>query len=58
MMSAAALIAENPSPSDQDIDTAMQGNICRCGTYIRIRKAIHRAAELSNSEKLIEIKES
>lgn len=45
MMSAAALLANNPSPSDEDIDTAMQGNICRCGTYPRIRKAIKQAAE-------------
>lgn len=47
IMSAAALLAQNPTPSDEDIDTAMQGNICRCGTYPRIRKAIHRAATLS-----------
>ena len=44
IMSAAALLAQNPSPSDADIDTAMAGNICRCGTYGRIRKAIKRAA--------------
>ena len=44
MMSAAVLIAANPSPTDEDIDRAMSGNICRCGTYSRIRKAIHRAA--------------
>jgi isoquinoline 1-oxidoreductase subunit alpha len=47
MMSAAALLAKTPKPSDQDIDTAMNGNICRCGTYIRIRQAIHRAASLA-----------
>jgi aerobic-type carbon monoxide dehydrogenase small subunit (CoxS/CutS family) len=47
LMSAAALLAANPSPSDADIDAAMSGNICRCGTYPRIRKAIHRAAELA-----------
>jgi isoquinoline 1-oxidoreductase subunit alpha len=46
IMSAAALLARNPSPSDEDIDTAMSGNICRCGTYGRIRKAIHRAADM------------
>jgi aerobic-type carbon monoxide dehydrogenase small subunit (CoxS/CutS family) len=40
----------NPKPSDADIDSAMSGNICRCGTYPRIRKAIHRAAELSGKE--------
>ncbi len=44
IMSAAALLAKNPHPSDDDITTAMAGNICRCGTYDRIRKAIHRAA--------------
>ena len=44
IMSAAALIAKNSSPSDSDIDNAMSGNICRCGTYQRIRRAIHRAA--------------
>ena len=46
IMSAAALLAANPRPSEADIDAAMSGNICRCGTYPRIRKAIHRAAEL------------
>ena len=44
LMSAAALLAKNPSPSDKEIDSAMAGNICRCGTYPRIRKAIHVAA--------------
>jgi isoquinoline 1-oxidoreductase subunit alpha len=44
IMSAAALLAENPHPSDGDIDAAMSGNICRCGTYGRIRAAIKRAA--------------
>jgi isoquinoline 1-oxidoreductase subunit alpha len=47
MMSAAALLAKNPKPTDQDIDGAMNGNICRCGTYLRIRQAIHKAATLS-----------
>jgi isoquinoline 1-oxidoreductase alpha subunit len=46
IMSAAALLEGNPKPSDADIDAAMSGNICRCGTYPRIRKAIHRAAAL------------
>ena len=46
IMSAAALLAEKPNPTDADIDAAMAGNLCRCGTYLRIRKAIHRAAEL------------
>lgn len=45
MMSAAALLAENPNPTDADIDVAMSGNLCRCGTYTRIRKAIHLAAD-------------
>ena len=47
IMSAAALLAKNTNPSDQDIDAAMGGNICRCGTYQRIRAAIHRAATLA-----------
>jgi len=47
IMSAAALLATNKNPSDQDIDAAMGGNICRCGTYQRIRAAIHRAAALA-----------
>lgn len=46
IMSAAVLLKENPNPTDQDIDDAMSGNICRCGTYPRIRKAIHTAARL------------
>jgi isoquinoline 1-oxidoreductase subunit alpha len=46
IMSAAALLETNRRPSDADIDAAMSGNICRCGTYPRIRKAIHRAADL------------
>jgi isoquinoline 1-oxidoreductase subunit alpha len=46
MMSAAALLAVIPDPTDADIDDAMAGNICRCGTYARIRKAIHLAAEM------------
>jgi len=45
IMSAAALLAKNGKPSDADIDNAMSGNICRCGTYTRIRAAVHRAAE-------------
>jgi isoquinoline 1-oxidoreductase subunit alpha len=47
IMSAAALLAQNKTPSDQDIDAAMAGNICRCGTYQRIRAAVHRAATLA-----------
>lgn len=45
IMTAAALLAENPNPSDEEITAAMSGNLCRCGTYLRIRRAIHRAAE-------------
>ena len=47
IMCAAALLAKRPNPSDADIDAAMSGNICRCGTYERIRAGIHRAAELT-----------
>jgi len=50
MMSAACLLAANPNPNDADIDNAMAGNLCRCGTYQRIRKAIHRAAGISNAK--------
>ena len=49
IMSASALLAQKPRPSDTDIDEAMAGNICRCGTYLRIRQAIHRAADLSRT---------
>lgn len=45
MMAAAALLDDKPRPSDADIDTAMQGNLCRCATYVRIRAAIHKAAD-------------
>ena len=47
IMSAAALLASNQNPSDDDIDAAMSGNICRCGTYVRIREAIKQAAQTS-----------
>ena len=47
LMSAAALLERNPAPSDEEIDQAMAGNICRCATYLRIRAAIHRAVETS-----------
>ncbi|HXQ24940.1 MAG TPA: (2Fe-2S)-binding protein [Candidatus Acidoferrales bacterium] len=47
IMSASALLAKNPHPTDADIDAAMDGNICRCGTYLRVRKAIHKAAEIA-----------
>ena len=49
MMSASALLATTPKPTDADIDRAMNGNLCRCGTYLRIRKAIHKAAEFASS---------
>lgn len=49
IMSAAALLASNPHPSDSDINGAMAGNICRCATYLRIRQAIHRAAASLNA---------
>ncbi len=49
MMAAAALLAKKPNPTDADIDSAMNGNLCRCGTYLRIRKAIHKAASLPAS---------
>ena len=51
IMSAAALLSSNPSPSDADIDAALSGNICRCGTYVRIRSAVRRAVELLHGEK-------
>ena len=47
IMGAAALLAARPNPTDADIDAAMSGNLCRCGTYVRIRAAVKRAAELS-----------
>jgi isoquinoline 1-oxidoreductase subunit alpha len=46
IMSAAALLSKHPNPTDQDIDTAMSGNLCRCGTYLRIRQAVHKAASM------------
>ena len=46
IMQATALLTENPKPSDADIDDAMEGNVCRCATYVRIRKAIHKAADI------------
>jgi isoquinoline 1-oxidoreductase alpha subunit len=46
MMSAAALLSTTPKPTDADIDRAMNGNLCRCGTYLRIRQAVHRAAAI------------
>jgi isoquinoline 1-oxidoreductase subunit alpha len=52
IMSAAALLAKTPKPTDQDIDEAMSGNLCRCGTYIRIRQAIHKAASMQAGAKV------
>ena len=48
IMSATALLKRNPNPTDADIDAAMGGNLCRCGTYVRIRKAIHAAAKTAH----------
>ncbi|MBV7532445.1 (2Fe-2S)-binding protein [Chitinophaga sp. sic0106] len=50
IMSAAVLLKENKNPTDRDIELAMEGNICRCGTYLRIRKAIHLAAAIQNKD--------
>jgi isoquinoline 1-oxidoreductase alpha subunit len=50
IMSAAALLAKHPKPTDQEIDEAMNGNLCRCGTYLRIRQAIHKAASMRSPE--------
>jgi isoquinoline 1-oxidoreductase alpha subunit len=49
IMSAAALLEKTPDPADEDINRAMSGNICRCGTYPRIRRAIHRAVEMAKA---------
>jgi isoquinoline 1-oxidoreductase alpha subunit len=49
IMSAAALLAKHPKPTDAQIDDAMNGNLCRCATYLRIRQAIHRAAAMASS---------
>ncbi len=50
IMAAAALLSARPKPSDADIDAALSANLCRCGTYLRIRAAVHRAAELGGSK--------
>jgi len=50
LMAAAALLADTPRPTDADIDAAMNGNLCRCATYLRIRQAIHRAAGTTSTE--------
>lgn len=51
LMSAAVLLRDKPNPTDEDIDNAMAGNICRCGTYLRVRKAIHMAAAAMQHKK-------
>jgi isoquinoline 1-oxidoreductase alpha subunit len=51
IMSACALLAKTPKPTDAQIDTAMNGNLCRCGTYLRIRAAVHKAAEMTATNK-------
>lgn len=51
LMTAAALIEANPDPTDADIDAAMAGNVCRCGTYVRVREAIHLASRLNRGAK-------
>jgi isoquinoline 1-oxidoreductase alpha subunit len=51
IMTAASLLASNPQPSDSEIDAALAGNYCRCGTYIRIRKAVHTAASYYNADR-------
>jgi isoquinoline 1-oxidoreductase subunit alpha len=58
IMTAVALLRGHPAPSDAQIDDALSGNICRCGTYARIRKAIHRAAELLRGERAASERES
>jgi isoquinoline 1-oxidoreductase alpha subunit len=52
IMSAAALLAKHPKPADAEIDAAMNGNLCRCGTYLRVRQAIHKAAGMPKQEAL------
>ena len=54
MMSASALLAKTPKPTDQDITSAMNGNLCRCGTYVRIRQAVHKAAEIGTHQQVEE----
>lgn len=51
IMQAADLLAKNPRPTDEDIDSAMYGNLCRCATYLRIREGIHRAAAIAAAKK-------
>ena len=53
IMSAVALLEKTPKPTDQEINAAMSGNLCRCGTYLSIRQAIHRAAELAQTKQTV-----
>jgi isoquinoline 1-oxidoreductase alpha subunit len=55
-MSAVALLNQKPRPTDEDIDNAMSGNICRCATYLRIRKAIHKAAAATTTNTQVALK--
>jgi len=55
LMSAAALLSKHPVPTDQDIDEAMNGNLCRCGTYLRIREAVHKAAAMRSNPQHAEL---
>ena len=55
MMAAAALLAKTPKPTDADIDAAMNVNLCRCATYLRIRKAVHRAAEIKGGAGAVDL---
>lgn len=57
IMSAAALLKKHPKPTDGEIDEAMSGNLCRCGTYVRIRAAIHKAATLAGNTSAAELEE-
>ena len=50
---ACALLKKTPNPTDAEIDSAMSGNLCRCGTYLRIRAAVHQAAQRSNSSPMV-----
>jgi isoquinoline 1-oxidoreductase alpha subunit len=50
IMAACALLAKTPKPTDAQIDSAMNGNLCRCGTYLRIRAAVHKAAEMMTAK--------
>ncbi len=54
IMSAAALLTKHPNPTDAEIDSAMNGNLCRCGTYVRIRAAIHKAASIQRAANISE----